>query len=79
MYRFTEDAARVVKPGGLFITSGIIQQKKELVNEALIKAGFEIAETILMEDWVAIIARRIYICIKKGGIPFFLLKMKVFS
>lgn len=57
--RFTEDAARVVKTGGFFITSGIIQQKKELVKDALIKAGFEITETILMEDWVAMIARRI--------------------
>lgn len=57
--RFTEDAARVIKPGGTFITSGIIQQKKDQVKEALQKAGFEIAETILMEDWVAIIAKRI--------------------
>ena len=27
--RFTDDAANVVKPGGYFITSGIIQQKKK--------------------------------------------------
>jgi ribosomal protein L11 methyltransferase len=57
--RFTDDVARVVKPGGSFIASGIIQQKKELVKDALIEAGFEIAETILMEDWVAIIAKRL--------------------
>ncbi|MCM3765337.1 50S ribosomal protein L11 methyltransferase [Neobacillus niacini] len=57
--RFTDDAARVVKPGGFFITSGIIQPKKDLVKEALIASGFEIVETILMEDWVAIISKRL--------------------
>jgi ribosomal protein L11 methyltransferase len=56
--RFTDDVARVVKPGGSFIASGIIQPKKDLVKDALIDSGFEIVETILMEDWVAIIAKR---------------------
>jgi ribosomal protein L11 methyltransferase len=56
--RFTEDVARVVKPGGYFIASGIIQQKKYLVKDALIQEGFEIAESILMEDWVALIAKK---------------------
>jgi ribosomal protein L11 methyltransferase len=57
--RFTDDAARVIKPGGAFITSGIIKQKKDQVKEALVNSGFEILETILMEDWVAIIAKRV--------------------
>lgn len=57
--RFTDDVARVVKPGGSFIASGIIQQKKDQVKDALVEAGFEITETILMEDWVALIAKRI--------------------
>ncbi|MFK9091403.1 50S ribosomal protein L11 methyltransferase [Bacillus salipaludis] len=57
--RFTEDVAQSVKPGGTFIASGIIQQKKDQVKEAIVAAGFEISETMLMEDWVAIIAKRI--------------------
>lgn len=57
--RFTDDVARVVKPGGTFIASGIIQQKKDQVKEGLVQSGFEITETILMEDWVAIIAKRV--------------------
>jgi ribosomal protein L11 methyltransferase len=57
--RFTKDVARVVKRGGSFIASGIIKEKKDLVKEALVEAGFEITETILMEDWVALIAKRI--------------------
>lgn len=56
--RFTDDVYRVVKSGGHFIASGIIQQKKDLVKEALRDAGFEISETVVMEDWVAILARK---------------------
>jgi ribosomal protein L11 methyltransferase len=56
--RFTDDVAKVVRPEGYFIASGIIQQKKEQVVDALTAVGFSIAETILMEDWVAIIAKK---------------------
>ncbi|WP_286229186.1 50S ribosomal protein L11 methyltransferase [Neobacillus mesonae] len=56
--RFTDDAAKVLKPGGSFIASGIIQPKKDQVKDALIASGFEIIETILMEDWVALIAEK---------------------
>lgn len=56
--RFTDDVARVVKPGGTFIASGIIQAKKDLVKDAIVNEGFSIVETIVMEDWVAIIAKK---------------------
>ncbi|PLR93811.1 50S ribosomal protein L11 methyltransferase [Bacillus sp. T33-2] len=56
--RFVDGAARIVKAGGYFITSGIIQQKKQDVKDSLIKAGFEIEEIMVMEDWVAIIAKK---------------------
>ncbi|WP_342602335.1 50S ribosomal protein L11 methyltransferase [Peribacillus sp. FSL E2-0159] len=56
--RFTDDVAKVVKPGGYFIASGIIQTKKQDVKDAIIASGFTVEETILMEDWVAIIAKR---------------------
>lgn len=56
--RFTDDAANIVKPNGYFITSGIIQQKKVEVKDAIIAAGFEVEETLVMEDWVAFIARK---------------------
>ncbi|WP_316571972.1 50S ribosomal protein L11 methyltransferase [Neobacillus sp. YIM B06451] len=56
--RFTDDVARVLKPGGTFIASGIIQAKKDLVKDAIINEGFSIVETIVMEDWVAIIAQK---------------------
>ncbi|MEW4287479.1 50S ribosomal protein L11 methyltransferase [Rossellomorea marisflavi] len=56
--RFTEDAYRLTKPGGTFITSGIIQPKKQQVRDALEGAGFHVEEVMVMEDWVAIIAKR---------------------
>ncbi|KZZ85987.1 50S ribosomal protein L11 methyltransferase [Bacillus sp. SJS] len=56
--KFTDEAYNLVKEGGWFITSGIILNKKNDVRDALIKAGFEISETVVMEDWVAFIARK---------------------
>jgi len=55
---FTDDAYTIVKPGGLYVTSGIIGAKRDDVKAALEASGFVIEEVLLMEDWVAIIARR---------------------
>ena len=55
---FTDDAYTIVKPGGLYVTSGIIGAKRDDVKVALEASGFVIEEVLLMEDWVAIIARR---------------------
>lgn len=56
--KFTDDAFRVVKPGGYFITCGIISARKEMVRDRLIESGFEIVETNKMEDWISIIAKK---------------------
>lgn len=56
--RFVGDAANQLKQGGLFITSGIIKAKKDIVKAELTDHGFEIVETLQMEDWVAFIARK---------------------
>ncbi|MFE8703220.1 50S ribosomal protein L11 methyltransferase [Cytobacillus sp. FJAT-54145] len=56
--KFTDDVARVVKKDGYFIASGIILQKKQVVKDAIAEAGFDIVETVQMEDWVAIIGKR---------------------
>ncbi|MBS4191353.1 50S ribosomal protein L11 methyltransferase [Bacillus sp. FJAT-49705] len=56
--KFTDDVASVVKKSGYFIASGIIQQKKQEVKDAMTGAGFIIEEMIQMEDWVAIIGKR---------------------
>lgn len=56
--RLAKTAAQTVKHDGFFIVSGIILQKKDFVADALHEAGFEIEETMIMEDWTTIIARR---------------------
>ncbi|KMJ60184.1 ribosomal protein L11 methyltransferase [Bacillus sp. LL01] len=56
--RFTDDVYRVLENGGTFISSGIISMKKQEVKDALIKSGFKIEETMMMEDWVAFIAKK---------------------
>lgn len=54
----TEIAAHI-RPGGLFITSGIINMKEAAVKEALAaNAEFEILETTYQGEWVSITARR---------------------
>jgi len=49
---------RHIKPGGLFISSGIIHMKRTQVEEAILKNGFTIVEVKEMGDWVSIVARK---------------------
>ncbi len=46
-----------MKPGGIFISSGIILSKEQDVHDALEKNGFEILEVTHMGEWVAFTAR----------------------
>lgn len=46
-----------MKPGALFISSGIIDTKEEAVREALLANGFEIVEVTHSGDWVSFTAR----------------------
>lgn len=55
---FTDDAFNVVKPGGVYITSGIISAKKNDVKEALEASGFIVEDVMMMEDWVTIISKK---------------------
>lgn len=47
-----------LKPGGIFISSGIIHTKAEEVKEALLANRFEIMEQTKMGDWVSYTARK---------------------
>ncbi len=53
-----EGLAQTVKPGGLFVGAGIIQEQVADVREALDGAGLRVVEQLEDGDWVAIIARR---------------------
>jgi len=50
-------AKQCMKQGGIFITSGIIEDRVEDVKEALVEVGFEIVEIKQRKDWVSIICR----------------------
>jgi len=47
-----------MKPGALFISSGIIDMKQEEVREAILKNGFKIIEVNEMGDWVSFVAQK---------------------
>lgn len=52
------DAFRVLKPGGYFLSSGIIIEKKDLIIEKLYNQGFQLVQVNQIGDWVAILAQK---------------------
>ena len=51
-------AADHMKEGGIYISSGILIEKKEQVAEAVVAAGFEIVEILEKGEWCAIAAQK---------------------
>ena len=51
-------AAGQLKPGGIYITSGILDIKEEIVKKAIEDAGFDIIEVLADGEWRAIAAIR---------------------
>lgn len=47
-----------LKPGALYITSGIIDNKEETVVEAIKAAGLEVLEVNYQGEWVSVVARK---------------------
>ena len=47
-----------LKPGGIYITSGIIDDKEQVVMEAVKKAGLEVLEVTYQGEWVSITAKK---------------------
>lgn len=56
--QFVYELPRVLVPGGVFIASGIIEEKRPMVEEALTKIGLNILETKHQDGWVAIAAKK---------------------
>ncbi|WP_048950531.1 50S ribosomal protein L11 methyltransferase, partial [Enterococcus faecalis] len=52
------DAWRLLKQDGTFIISGIIEDKKAMVLEALTKVGFVVDQLFNQGDWYAIILKK---------------------
>ena len=47
-----------LKTGGIYITSGIIEEKEETVVEAVKAAGLEVLEVNHQGEWVSVTARK---------------------
>ncbi len=47
-----------LKPGGIYITSGIIDDKEQTVVEAVEQAGLEVLEVTYQGEWVSVTARK---------------------
>jgi len=47
-----------MKKGGIYITSGIIDDKEEVVTEAVKAAGLEVLEVTYQGEWVSVTARK---------------------
>ena len=47
-----------LKPGGIYITSGIIDDKEELVTETIKKCGLEVLEVTHQGEWVSVTAKK---------------------
>ena len=47
-----------LKKGGIYITSGIIDDKEQTVVEAVKAAGLEVLEVTYQGEWVSVTARK---------------------
>ena len=50
--------ARAVKPGGVCITSGILQGQEQKVIRAAEKAGLHLVETTQQGEWMSVTVQR---------------------
>lgn len=57
--QLTSEAKKNLKMGGLFITSGIIKDKKKMVLDNLHENGFEIIDTTELDGWISIVGKKI--------------------
>jgi len=54
----TPVVARHLKPGGIYITSGILAEKEAVVREAVLSAGLTILDVTYQGEWAAITAKK---------------------
>ena len=47
-----------LKPGGIYITSGIIDDKEQTVVDAVKKAGLTVLDVTYQGEWVCVTARK---------------------
>ncbi|OFI07189.1 ribosomal protein L11 methyltransferase [Clostridium acetireducens DSM 10703] len=55
--QLAEDVKKFILPGGYFISSGIIKERKDEVVNELEKSGFEIKEVNVEGEWACVVAK----------------------
>ncbi len=50
----TPSVPRWIRPGGVYLVSGIIGERELEITAALTDAGFQVDEVLRRDDWVAI-------------------------
>ncbi|MCR2803196.1 50S ribosomal protein L11 methyltransferase [Paenibacillus soyae] len=55
---FIDDVYEALKPGGIYIASGVYKNKEDDVEQGLKASGFEIVEKRRDQDWIAFVARK---------------------
>jgi len=58
LIRIAADVATIVRPGGKWIVSGIIEQNWEDVQEGAEAAGFTLGPVLREDGWVAAVFNR---------------------
>ncbi len=59
IFEIIDDVKKRLKDNGIFICSGIIEEKKNIIINRLKSTGFEIIDLFIKEEWVAISAKLI--------------------
>lgn len=50
--------ARVLTPGGILITGGIIEERRHEAEQPLLDAGLKLVEQVMIDDWVTLIMQK---------------------
>lgn len=56
--RFVEEAWNNLTDEGLFITSGIIKKKEEMVKQELVSQGFTMIDRQELDGWISLVAKK---------------------
>ena len=52
------DLKNIMKPQGYMVLSGILDEKKDVVLEAIEQQGLKLIETLSQEQWVALVVQK---------------------
>lgn len=50
--------AQVLKPDGLLITSGIIEERRHEAEQPLLSAGLQLVDRVMIDDWVTLVMKK---------------------